>query len=342
MYQVFSKTEAAARRSSKMESRDHSNAANPKSLMSRGKILQRTFLIFAVFWVSMANGYSQNKVKADNVFYELTNNSTTLKISGNGYMTNYNHSNNNLGNHTPPWYGFRDLVKTIEIEESVKGIGNDAFKGFKQLETVEFPGESQLYRIGTLAFAYCEKLKSFRIPASIEIIENLVFAGCSGLLIEFFAPVPSQGFGLQAFHNIANLTVIVPKGSESLYQEAPYLQNTEYTMNFTLFQPSLLATLPQSIDKGEWVIIVSAFFNKAEAQKVGSDLQKKYPDCNLEILGFKRLDGRTAWRVIVDNSDKKEDAEKMVVKWKLRSDREVNIDKSTYTIKRWKNAINPE
>ena len=38
MYRRVSKTEAAARRSSTMESRDHSNAANPKSLMSRGKV----------------------------------------------------------------------------------------------------------------------------------------------------------------------------------------------------------------------------------------------------------------------------------------------------------------
>ena len=40
MYRRVSKKEAAARRSSKMESRDHSNAANPKSQMSRGNILK--------------------------------------------------------------------------------------------------------------------------------------------------------------------------------------------------------------------------------------------------------------------------------------------------------------
>ena len=49
MFQKFTKKEAAARRSSKMESRDHSNAANPKSLMSmverifnRNRRLRRT------------------------------------------------------------------------------------------------------------------------------------------------------------------------------------------------------------------------------------------------------------------------------------------------------------
>ena len=36
MYQVFSKREAAARRSSEMEGRDHSNAVSPKNHRSRG------------------------------------------------------------------------------------------------------------------------------------------------------------------------------------------------------------------------------------------------------------------------------------------------------------------
>ena len=64
MFRRVSKKEAAARRSSKMESRDHSNAAIPKSLMSRGNLLQRAFLLFAVFWVSTASAFAQD-VKKD-------------------------------------------------------------------------------------------------------------------------------------------------------------------------------------------------------------------------------------------------------------------------------------
>jgi len=40
MYRRVLQTEEAARRSSQMESRDHSNAANSKSLMSRKEYLK--------------------------------------------------------------------------------------------------------------------------------------------------------------------------------------------------------------------------------------------------------------------------------------------------------------
>jgi len=66
MFWRVSKTEAAARRSSKMESGDHSNAAIPKSLMSRGKILQRIFLIFAVLWVSVVSAFAQDIITLKN------------------------------------------------------------------------------------------------------------------------------------------------------------------------------------------------------------------------------------------------------------------------------------
>jgi len=52
MFWRVTKKEAAARRSSKMESRDHSNAANPKSLMSRGKIIKISlFFVTAIFTI---------------------------------------------------------------------------------------------------------------------------------------------------------------------------------------------------------------------------------------------------------------------------------------------------
>jgi len=55
MYRRVSKKEAAARRSSKMECRDHSNAANPKSLMSRGNVIVVAgFMLFAMVMAAPA------------------------------------------------------------------------------------------------------------------------------------------------------------------------------------------------------------------------------------------------------------------------------------------------
>ena len=66
MYWRVVKTEAAARRSSQMEGRDHSNAANPKSLKSRGNVMRRTFLVLAVFWVSVASAFAQDVITLKN------------------------------------------------------------------------------------------------------------------------------------------------------------------------------------------------------------------------------------------------------------------------------------
>jgi len=50
-----------------MESRDHfKNAANSKSLTSRGNLLQRIFLLFAVFWISVVSAFAQDLIKLKN------------------------------------------------------------------------------------------------------------------------------------------------------------------------------------------------------------------------------------------------------------------------------------
>jgi hypothetical protein len=60
MYQLFTKTAESADSCSAMETRDYSkNGASPKSRMSRGNIVQRTFLICVVFCVCVANAFAQ-------------------------------------------------------------------------------------------------------------------------------------------------------------------------------------------------------------------------------------------------------------------------------------------
>ena len=67
MYQVFAEKEATAMRSSAMETGDHfKNVASPKSLMSRGNIMKRTFLLFAFFWISVASSFAQDIITLKN------------------------------------------------------------------------------------------------------------------------------------------------------------------------------------------------------------------------------------------------------------------------------------
>jgi len=67
MRQVFiSRREAAARRSSEMESRDHSNAVSPKNHRSRGNVKRRTFLFFAALCICVARTFAQDVITLKN------------------------------------------------------------------------------------------------------------------------------------------------------------------------------------------------------------------------------------------------------------------------------------
>lgn len=72
-------------------------------------------------------------------------------------------------------------LTSITIPVSVVSIGNYAFSGCADLETVIFEGESKLKTVGDSAFASCSSLESIDLPSSLESIGNAVFSGCDAL-----------------------------------------------------------------------------------------------------------------------------------------------------------------
>lgn len=78
-------------------------------------------------------------------------------------------------NHLIPWYPFNKLVTRIVVEEGVTTIGDNAFKGFKELCRVELP--SSITMVGREAFYWCVKLDSISLP-NATIIEMGAFSGC--------------------------------------------------------------------------------------------------------------------------------------------------------------------
>lgn len=70
-------------------------------------------------------------------------------------------------------------ISDINIPDSVKYIGNNAFMGCTSLTSLQIP--DGVIRIGQEAFAYCTELKSVTVPASVEIIENCAFENCTDL-----------------------------------------------------------------------------------------------------------------------------------------------------------------
>lgn len=80
--------------------------------------------------------------------------------------------------HLIPWYNFNKFVTGVIVEEGVTTIGDNAFKGFKELTTVQLP--SSLEMVGRESFYWCIKLDSIKLT-NANIISIGAFSGCYAL-----------------------------------------------------------------------------------------------------------------------------------------------------------------
>ncbi|MCQ2226873.1 MAG: leucine-rich repeat domain-containing protein [Bacteroidales bacterium] len=80
--------------------------------------------------------------------------------------------------HVIPWFDYRSYITQVVVEEGVTSIGDNAFKGFKELKTVILP--ESLETIGRESFYWCVKLDSIEMP-NASTISLGAFSGCNGL-----------------------------------------------------------------------------------------------------------------------------------------------------------------
>lgn len=181
-------------------------------------------------------------------------------------------------------------LKSVEIPNSVKSIGLCAFDGCTGLESVEIPNSvtdtsignsafsgctglksltigNSVKSIGGFAFAGCAGLKSLTIPNSVTSIGDGAFVGCTGLTeITSFAKSAPQienttFWGL----NINSITLTVPYGSITNYQNAPGWNE------FTNYQPMAYTEITgygSSNDSDHWVFIASPLTSSVKPKEV--------------------------------------------------------------------------
>ncbi len=113
--------------------------------------------------------------------YAFDGNTGTLTISGSGDMYDYSWDIYN-GGMTAPWDGFSSAIDHIVISPGITSIGENAFKG-SQLEDVEIP--QGMRNTGKEAFAYCDRLVTVGIPASVETIGEYAFTDTALLAVYY-------------------------------------------------------------------------------------------------------------------------------------------------------------
>ena len=79
-------------------------------------------------------------------------------------------------------FSYCSSLKELKIENAVKSIASYAFEDCYNLEKVSFENNTQIKVIPSYAFAWCNRLKTVILPASLETIEYDAFWGCNTLL----------------------------------------------------------------------------------------------------------------------------------------------------------------
>ncbi len=118
-------------------------------------------------------------------------------------MIGINNRNNSITTHSAD--NDDTDIKTLIIPASVKKIGNGAFKGLSNLETVVFADGDKTIKFGTEVFAYCPKLQEITLPSTSAEIPAGMFKGCVSLG-SISVPSSVTKIGSEAFSGCSNMS----------------------------------------------------------------------------------------------------------------------------------------
>jgi len=200
---------------------------------------KKVFFLTAVLFCSLATVQAQNPTGScgPNLTWELDLNNNTLTISGSGAMQDYNGSD-------MPWISYRDSISTIVIGDSVTSIGDNAFAGCSNLDSVNIPNSVQT--IGGSAFIGCSSLKFVKIGNSVTSIGERAFNKCCNLT-SIIIPNNVTSIGNNAFEECYSLiSVTIPNSIVSIGNYVFYNCSNLKSINI----PNSVQTIGQAAFRG--------------------------------------------------------------------------------------------
>ncbi len=183
---------------------------------------------------TMWNGYGiypSDGVCGSNAAWAFDLTSRCLTISGTGKMRDYSSGD------SVPWYGFRGLVYSVEIENGISRIGNNSFISCSNIVSVSPP--DTLTEIGSYAFSDCTHLPAITIPEGVTSIGSCAFANCVAL-VSVNIPAGITVINETLFSGCTSLTgIVIPEGVTRIGGSA--FRNCGSLVSVSL--PSTLTTL---------------------------------------------------------------------------------------------------
>ncbi len=131
----------------------------------------------------------------DNTTWEVWSDGV-LVVSGTGAIDDYADGTDT------PWYDYRDIITTVEVEEGITAIGTAAFRFLGNVKTATLP--DTLLKIGAYAFDYCEKLESVNVPSGVTTVGDWAFGYCRSLT-EIDLPDSVKSVGNYLFYKCSSL-----------------------------------------------------------------------------------------------------------------------------------------
>ncbi len=115
---------------------------------------------------------------------------------------------------------YREDITSVDIPDTVKIIGRNAFYNCMLLENIELPSELKIIRDSAFSFLQCSALKTLTVPNGVEIIETNAFSYI-GSLETLTLGTGLREIGEQAFASCHKLTAIhIPSGVTSIGNSA--------------------------------------------------------------------------------------------------------------------------
>ena len=168
--------------------------AYTSSIVQILKINYMNKLLLFVFLLSVSTfTFAQNGTAGDLTW---TIDNRTLTISGNGVIPEYSYTD------LAPWYNYRDSISTAVITEGVTRIGSLAFAMCQKLTSVSIAATVE--SIGATAFSKCEALDSIGLPEGVKTIEDGAFFYCTGLAAVSF-PSTVETIGNSIFYKCTKI-----------------------------------------------------------------------------------------------------------------------------------------
>ena len=250
-------------------------------------------VIFSLFTLPV---FAEEGTCGSNLKWTLTDG--VLKISGSGDMTDFNEAD------FSPWYGQREFIRRVEIENGVTSVGDLAFYGLENLVSVSF--SKDIVKIGNYAFTQCRSLKAVSFPQSLKTIGESAFEECESL-VSATLPQGLETLKTRAFYRCYSLSsVTFPKSLKKIgsstfaYCSSLMLAKieTEITSlpDWTFYGCTLLSTvyLPQTVTEIEDNAFkgcknLSAVYypgDTSTGSKLTSEIKKDNPDFTDESLTY--------------------------------------------------------